>query len=111
MSKKKLHSLKDLVLNYRRLRQLQVPGGNCNTPATLQNQLTSTDAQSPCYSPSVNKHHHPPLTSTQSLLLNSSCSFASFNKVKIFILSFSTQILNRKEKQDLDEDIIILHKL
>ena len=37
-------------------------------------------------------------------LQNSDCIFASLNKMKAFLLDFSVQTSNRKEKQELDED-------
>ena len=41
---------------------------------------------------------------TPTFLLTSGCIFASLNKTKTFLLDFSVQTLNRKEKQELDED-------
>ena len=98
---KQLPSLKDLVAKCNSLTQWQEPGGDSTVPEALRNQVTS---QKPCPSPSENRCHHPQPTGTPTFLPNSGCIFASPNKMKTFLLDFSVQTLNRKEKQELDED-------
>ena len=61
-------------------------------------------SQKPCPSPSESRCHHPPPTGTPTFLPNSGGIFASSNKMKTFLLNFSVQTLDRKEKQEIDGD-------